>query len=893
MHNSILQISNEITCIGTGFVISSDAEGAYVVTCGHVVNDCNGCFYVGGKSAELIQNMYEGGLDLAVLYVKSLNFPALKISKNNKPEQVDVIGFSILGGDSKREPINNIDTKYGIQIKEIDAIKLYPKEPISYGYSGAPVICSSSKEVVGVVNIQVGEGINYAITAKHLFEFNGLQIQESKNEPVVGSTIKKDQLTVLDPTSYALLKNKLDKTFSDSLLSYTTQPVVWVEPILHSIAEDFSDASEEDSKLTVAEVIERPANLVIQARQQYGLSALSHCFVSRAWSVGSPSFWLHINAYELKPYAKEIGKHVTAELKEIDLVFDDIKCVVLDGFSSKLKNANKLLVALTEYFSGIPLIVMLTIDENPLLEGAIKLPKNKSFRTLYLWALARNGVRDIVNKYNNNTYIDDENKIVTKITSDLEVLNIPRTPLNCITLLKISEVKFDDDPVNRTDMIKRVLYLLFNVDEIPKYKTRPDVKDTEFVLGYFCETLLRQNSFNFTRHHFISVLNQFCNDREIDLSIDIIFDVLYANNILILRGEMFAFKFSYWVFYFAAHRMHHNEDFLDFIFHDMNYASYPEVIEFYTGIDRKRDNALIILIKDVNSIRNKVDAKCGLPSSFSVYDHAKWVPSNEQIDDMRNEVVDGVLSSNLPDVIKDQYADRSYDKVRPLNQSIHTILGEYSLLKLMRGVKAGAQALRNSDYASPILRHELLDIILKSWEQISRVILALSPILATEKVASVDGASFHLSGDFGENTDEILNAIFALIPTNIVHWYRDDLFSKKMSTLLHNHMAAESNDLIKHMLCLLIVNKRPEGWHVYVEKYIVSKHKNSFYLNDLYRTLKAEYKYSFVSNLTLIKIEFLIKKAGAKHELGIKNPNKTLIGKLNSDNLPKRENNGD
>jgi hypothetical protein len=77
------------------------------------------------------------------------------------------------------------------------------------------------------------------------------------------------------------------------------------------------------------------------------------------------------------------------------------------------------------------------------------------------------------------------------------VLNLHRTPLNCLTLLKVSEIDFDESPVNRSEMIKRVLFLLFNIDDVPTYKTRPDLKDCEYVLGYFCEHLIRDGAYSF------------------------------------------------------------------------------------------------------------------------------------------------------------------------------------------------------------------------------------------------------------------------------------------------------------------------------------------------------------------------------------------------------------
>lgn len=147
---------------------------------------------------------------------------------------------------------------------------------------------------------------------------------------------------------------------------------------------------------------------------------------------------------------------------------------------------------------------MYSMDDNPLFEEKVLFPRK--FTPLYLWSLDRKGVRTLVTNYNSNGAVGDDSRVLNKVVSDLEALNIPRTPQNCLTILKISERDFDDSPVNRAEMIGRVLHLLFNIDDIPHYKTRPDLKDTEFTLGFFCEKIIRSRKIFFTRNYFIDEL---------------------------------------------------------------------------------------------------------------------------------------------------------------------------------------------------------------------------------------------------------------------------------------------------------------------------------------------------------------------------------------------------
>ena len=895
MDKSVFEItSDRISLVGTGFIVVNKGSCSYIVTCGHVINDCKDEIYVNGIRANVVKNCYTDGLDLAIISVDGLDGKALPISVPIITGTVDVIGYSTLMGDSKKETIKNVGLKTGVEITKkngikINALKLYPGEPISNGYSGSPVICRNLNKVIGFVNIQVGTDTNYAISSKHIMEtICSIGIPIDTCETYV--CINKKPLKIED--DYAKkIKKKFDEDLESSLQSFSSIKKVWVEPRFHKEEEIGCSVGKKTESVSINDIIDNPRYIIIRARQQFGLTCLSRYLVRKAWAGLLPSLWLYIDANELKPTRLEIEKYLNKKLKNLFLSIEDVECVILDEFSNDIKYASKILKELTSILSGKALIIMWTTLENPILGEDVVLPYGIRFETLHLWSLPRNDVRQVVCGYNETKYIGDENAVVNKVLSDLEVLNIPRTPLNCLTILKVYEAEFDESPVNRTEMIRRVLHLLFNIDEIPNYKVRPDLKDTEYILGYFCEKLIRENKFYFSREEFLSELNKFCNASEIEIETQVIFDVLYINNIIVMRGLGFCFKFSYWIFYFAAHRMHHDTDFAEFILSDMNYTSFPEMIEFYTGIDRRRGNAIHILAKDINLTRILVTEKCGLPLNFEIYDTARWEPSDAHLEEMHEQIANGTLGSNLPDSIKDQYADKSYDRTRPLNQSIHKILENYSLLRLMKALIAGSKALRNSDYADPESRHRLMKEILLGWKEVIKVLIVIAPIMAQKGFASIEGASFALvEEDFWGTPEEKFFQILQMLPSNVVYWYKDDIFTNRMAPLLYKYYEEEENNLLKHTLNLLIITKRPRGWDSHIKNVIFLENKNSFYLGDIYQSLRAEYQYGFVSNSTLMKIGDLIKATAAKHNKGIERPSQKIIKSKAYDGcLPERD----
>jgi hypothetical protein len=461
--------------------------------------------------------------------------------------------------------------------------------------------------------------------------------------------------------------------------------------------------------------------------------------------------------------------------------------------------------------------------------------------------------------------------------------------LNCLTLLKVSEIDFDESPVNRTEMIKRVLFLLFNSDDIPTYKASPDLKDCEYVLGYFCETMLREKNYYFSRETFLSLLENFCKDRFIDLEIEVVFDVLHSNNIIVKRDNLFCFRFAYWIHYFVAQRMHHDECFARFIFEDMRYAVFPEVVEFYTDIDRRREDALQVLIKDLRSLNAKVNNNLGLPEGLNPYKSGEWKASESMLKQMQDEITNGVLSSNLPISVKDKYVDRTYDRTRPYYQDIKDILSEFYFVNITHTMRAGAKALRNSDYVNPDIKRQLLQEIIRCWELSSRVLFVLLPFLAYCGRAVSEGVIFLLSDTFADDPENRFNQILTSIPQNVVSWCKDDLFSQKLGPLLIDQMLKEEDPLKKHELVLLLIKQRPRGWYEQVHRYIASISKNSFYLVDVYSALRGQYRYSYASPLVLKEIEYLIKMAMAKHLTGHKMPGRKLTKKIHDSILPRRD----
>jgi hypothetical protein len=713
----------------------------------------------------------------------------------------------------------------------------------------------------------------------HLYSYFVKKLSPKHGNKELKLESKKLKQLALKESVSQILKNRLD----ESLCMFSGQPIIWIPPIL-SDTNDISQNSDENfnSKIDLEDIIKNPQSIVIKSPPQFGLTCLAHYLIKEAWE--KDSTWVYLDAQNAK--RNSIANCVKKELSSLNILENRIDCIVLDSWINTNHGANKLLKNLCNEYKDVPIIVMQTIDDSKFKTENNQEKINRDFDVLHLLALPRTEIRNVVSAYNREIHIGDENTVLNKVISDLDVLNIHRTPSNCLTLLKVSEKHFDESPVNRTKMLEMVLFVLFDLGELPTYKVKPDLKDCEYVLGRFCENLIKNNNYQFSREDFLNEINSFCKEKLIDLEVSVVFDILYANSIIMKTESDFSFRASYWIYYFGAKRMHSNKEFCEYIFNNKKYVSFPEIIEFYTGIDRNRSDALKLLTKDINETCQIVEDKIGLPKELNPFKLAEWKPTEESIQKMQEEISDDVQKSKLPESIKDQHADRNYNQLKPYNQSIQTIFEEYSLVVLMQKIKACSRALRNSDYADPDIKRKMLKSITNSWEQISKVLFALTPALAVRGRATFEGQGFYLGDNFGDTVEERINRIFQANPTNVVGFFKDDLVSNKIGPLLFDSIESEKNELIKHHLILLLIFTRPRNWKNEVEKYIISVSKNSFYLFDTVNALRAKYHYAIGDETESKEISYLLKMGYAKHEYGDKKPGLNKISKIK---LPKRE----
>ncbi len=649
---------------------------------------------------------------------------------------------------------------------------------------------------------------------------------------------------------------QLENKLKYALKSYKGQPEVFVKPSLSN-----SQRIDDDDKI-LREIVETPYDTFIASPPLFGLTCLSLYMQIEAYK--TQNLWIHLDAAHIK--ASTTLRTIEEQSHQYNKDTSEVKCFLIDSWNSGDTDHLKIVRHVDSAYPGVPVIIFTSDDSLVDPRAALGL-RHRDFETLHLQALSRNKIRQLLDKCCPNANRDSSEKILTQITSHLESINIHRTPLNCLTLHRVSGSEYNEKLINKAKLMKAILFVLFTDRESFSYSDdRPDAEECTYVLGKFCKTLVEKSTLSFNSSKFREHLALTCSESLITLDIESMIDVLIDNNILIEQGEQFEFKHRFWIYYFAADWMTHDDDFRTYILNDRRYTNIPDLIEFYSGIDGKRADALETILEDLDTLTQRVDEKIGISGEFNPLSDFLWNPLESFIEKTKKEIAEKVESSNLPPEIKDRHADKNYDPDAPSNQSINNFLSDFSVHSLRGSIAAASRALRNSTFVSPDLKLRTAESLVKAWEEISKVAFWISPILAKDKKAYHDGLGFVLSGSFSEDLNERFEEILIAIPKNVVSLLKDDLSSKKIGAILYEVLEKSKSLLRKHLLVLFIIETRPEGWYDIILKHINRLHPSSFYLSDILSTLKREVKMGFINNDTELQLKRLTRAIVSKRQ---------------------------
>lgn len=764
--------------------------------------------------------------------------------------------------------------------------------PDSFVWCRAPQLYTSKSDDLGYCIIKINDDSLDKIIYREWFTKRnafkpGLNFTDS-DDGVVQIPQRKDE--VIDKTSV-----QFEEIYKDVMAVYNGQPVKWIERFFSTQRFDRSFRYDYKGLITEEQILESNKSFKIIAPSQYGLTTFGWHFIYKKMWQQKKEFGLFLDAGLIRN--GNISKLINKQLTKFEKTPNDVKRIIIDNWNLSEKTAKATLSALQLEFAEIPIIILCPQLETTLVGNEYVSVTEFGFNTLFMAPMRMGQMRALVELYSSVKHLgQDTDVVMKKLNDDIVDFNMHRSPLNCITLLEVFCNSFDDNPVNRTSLLEKILRIIFDNEKVPTYRSLPDVKDCEFILGYYCEQMILNNHYYFKNEDFTKDVLDFCKKQKLTVDVNYLFEVLLRNNIICQYDtNMYGFRFAYWVYYFAAMRMTKSPEFASYILSNKNYVHYSEIIEFYTGSDRNRNDAVDIVTNDISEVSDKVHDKVGIIDGFNPFEHLKLQRTDDQVDKTLQQLDDNLKRSKLPNDIKDALADKDYNPSKPYHQSVYKVFENYSVNNLQQMIGIASKTLRNSDYVLPEKKERLIKAITNAWLNIVRVITLMAPALSKEGHAKYEGFSLVLADGF-ENYEKdpkgTLIKVITSIPDNIIRWYKDDIFSSKLTQLFYDTLPSEPNPIIRHLLISLIIYERPVGWTDVVLKYLETVGYNSYYFGDALNSLEFVYRFVGMSDADVSRTKNLImlaytKQSSSDHKIHRDFLSNTRRYKFN---LPEREN---
>ncbi len=654
------------------------------------------------------------------------------------------------------------------------------------------------------------------------------------------------------------------------------------------IESPFSRGEEKVVSYDYVDILTMSDNLQIQAPSQFGLTSFARYLSYIAWK-----------NYKL-PYVyhnlKDLNQHKIEETIEDDASFygvnkEDVKCWLIDDWNENSQACTTFFEKLSKVASDLRIIFLTHFQEEQVLEGTDSIASHKGFKQLYLQPMSKGSVREIVKEFNESMCIASNDEVLERVLVDMQDMNEHRTPVNCLQLILAYKKQFEKRPINRYAVLKLVLQSLFDNMEQLVYGEELDEDECTYILGHFVEGLFRNSKFIFTEDEFVSTCSSFAKKKYMTTKVPHLLQVLKDSQIIISKGGVYSnilqFRFANWLCYFAAQQMKTDDAFFKYMLDQQKALYHPEIIEYYTGIDKKCDDLARTINDELVAAIGKVKSAIGAPIDFNIYSALKWQLSEATRNKSEEELAKTLQETKLPESYKDAMADESYDAIRPYVQDLGEVLDKYYVRNLMEIVKTAGRCLRNAIKIEPALKELLLINIISAWKEIINVLVLLTPILANNGYVGIGGARFRLTKNFSKDLKECRQEIIAMIPYNIATWYLDDIFSDKLMALFEAYMKEEMDSLKienvevsqleKHILALMIIRAQPSDWRARIQEYIGIIDKNSYYLGDLFSCLKHNYITQSMSDNGYRATLQLYKMCLAKHRTGVRYPSLSTI----------------
>ena len=170
---------------------------------------------------------------------------------------------------------------------------------------------------------------------------------------------------------------------------------------------------------------ENEHNIKIITPGQYGLTSFAWHYLLRLWKEQGV-FGLYLDCELIK--RGKVSKQVDNQLLSFSKHKDEVKKIVIDNWKPSDKDAELILTYLTTEFPGVQIIILCPLLEKKLAEIEIITNRDYNFVNMYMAPLQNYQVRKMVDSYNKNQKIGEDEIVLDRLNADIQNFNMHKTP---------------------------------------------------------------------------------------------------------------------------------------------------------------------------------------------------------------------------------------------------------------------------------------------------------------------------------------------------------------------------------------------------------------------------------------------------------------------------------
>ena len=262
---------------------------------------------------------------------------------------------------------------------------------------------------------------------------------------------------------------------------------------------------------------------------------------------------------------------------------DSVKLDKLKEFFNKFPN-NRIVLAMNE-----SILQDIKIEDIPEL--------GFTYKTLYINTFRRGQVRQLVRNWFTTKEID-EDAILDKVMNSLKKMGVPRTPLIISLLLWIFEKQANFLPVNESVLLENFIEILLEKLNIENTKYQVfDYTNKIDLLAHLAAIMAKNNCFYFMESELTKEIQKYFDERGLEFKTGKYAQDFFEKGILISINGRVYFRYNCFLEFFIAKYMSmpENKEFRDFILEEDKFLSFSNEIVYYTGLNRKSLDILILL----------------------------------------------------------------------------------------------------------------------------------------------------------------------------------------------------------------------------------------------------------------------------------------------------------